>query len=162
MECRVFAILWPLLDKTVKSVNLCNILLIFPFLRRIMWFVKCDCAIQWGKYFTKIIVSCICRVIIAASIILVSQWLAKTARKYSTLFQPINSSSSISSVKALCALGSPCCWIPVQGFFNCIDFLRVFRCFLFIRLAAQRKRFFVDSHFNVETLGCILLLYLGI
>ena len=58
--------------------------------------------------------------------------------------------------------GSPCCWIPVQGFFNCIDFLRVFRCFLFIRLAAQRKRFFVDSHFNVETLGCISLLYLGI
>ena len=34
--------------------------------------------------------------------------------------------------------------------------------FFFIRLAAQRKRFFVDSHFNVETLGCISLLYLGI
>lgn len=63
---------------------------------------------------------------------------------------------------------SPLCFgIPLlldscTRFFNCIDFLRVFRCFLFIRLAAQRKRFFVDSHFNVETLGCISLLYLGV
>ena len=151
-----------ILDKTDTNGKFCIFVLTFPAMWCTIWFVKFEHTLRWGKYFTKIIVSCICRVIIAASIILVSQWLAKTARKYSTLFQPINSSGSISSVKALCALGSPCCWIPVQGFFNCIDFLRVFRCFLFIRLAAQRKRFFVDSHFNVETLGCISLLYLGV